>query len=796
MEDLLKAIAEADEEIRAFRNEFPKEKPKTPQRGPGTFGTSKRALFQKKEDQRQTWASGPSQRVKGGVIPKAKPKEFKNPTPALPIEPNWKYTKKTTPGVSIKPDKNKTQIKPTKQVVKTIPKEEFQVPIESVSTSATEFEEFFRAAEEWNQETSSWIETHPEYLEVKFFQQEVSEASTSCEEISGPGPAAYLPNFSSVERLPKNTSFGKSSRYYKPKESPVLPLSPDYNAVKKSTPGFKITSESPKSQKLLDKLENEALLAEKAALLKKLEKLDVTTHIEGGVINPESQLPERPKNTKLGPGRYNISYKAQDPEIKGNVKYQEPQEYLKPYYEKEPPGPGVYETLIEDQVAGGYIPQSTGPKEPPEDRRKALEVKDHLTKKQPPRPFINKPHSKPPLPPDLSKKIGPGQYEPSHNLVEKRNSISVPTFIPQEERSPEKDMKIPLNPDYTLTKPSKPSYKYHEPSEVMPPQVPDKVLNPEKWKFYDYSKDNKFHKVPEFNFSSGLEFYEFQEAEKDKEVMIRINKKIQGVVPNPAVGTYEPQPVAERTPAYDFSKSVSRDPTYNGDFEEEVKEGDVLILNTELKHKVPVLFNMEKQSGRQEYTEDPEYKEEVIIDPKPVKKKTPNLVNMSKATGRLEPIQEEEEVLDLNPNYQLTQRKAKNLVNMEKQQGRPFEEVTQEEYVIVTEDTPGVGAPGAEVYIQPKHSAKKTLVNMEKNTGREETKQEQDMFVIPEYTEPKPKEPKNVPDFSRATGRTTYKEPDLSPQVVTHSEAVPDLEKAWQAVEPHPLAPSFNRYSK
>ena len=81
----------------------------------------------------------------------------------------------------------------------------------------------------------------------------------------------------------------------------------------------------------------------------------------------------------------------------------------------------------------------------------------------------------------------------------------------------------------------------------------------------------------------------------------------------PSVGSYDPEKVTERVPAYDFSKAVSRDPTYSGVVDDEEREGDVLILEPYKKDKVKILVNMEKDTGRLEVIDESEYENHLLI---------------------------------------------------------------------------------------------------------------------------------------------------------------------------------------
>ena len=46
-----------------------------------------------------------------------------------------------------------------------------------------------------------------------------------------------------------------------------------------------------------------------------------------------------------------------------------------------------------------------------------------------------------------------------------------------------------INPNYDMTKPNRLVFKYHQPSNVQPTNIPDKELHPEYWRFYDVDLD-------------------------------------------------------------------------------------------------------------------------------------------------------------------------------------------------------------------------------------------------------------------------------------------------------------------
>ena len=63
-----------------------------------------------------------------------------------------------------------------------------------------------------------------------------------------------------------------------------------------------------------------------------------------------------------------------------------------------------------------------------------------------------------------------------------------------------------------------------------------------------------------------------------------------GKIPTP--GEYSPEPVGDMAPEYDFGKAVGRmsPPRDVDDFD----EGDMLVLETDVPPKVPMLVNMDK----------------------------------------------------------------------------------------------------------------------------------------------------------------------------------------------------------
>lgn len=149
-------------------------------------------------------------------------------------------------------------------------------------------------------------------MQIKFDKVSYSKSSSTTDSTQSSfiGPGAYNIKYDYTERNHYGPTFTKSPK--KPRQispSPEIPIDPDYNVNKKSIPGFKIVPESEKNEKQKLRDEIESFREEKAALIWKLANPDKPYEVHGGIILPESTAPHRPENTKLGPGRYEISYK-------------------------------------------------------------------------------------------------------------------------------------------------------------------------------------------------------------------------------------------------------------------------------------------------------------------------------------------------------------------------------------------------------------------------------------------------------------------------------------------------------
>ena len=766
----------------------------------GTFGRSERKTFCVKEspvdflespDRSQT-------RVLGGYIskiPRTQQSKPKNDNPELLLNPNYNYCKKSVPAPIVaakpfqKPTMNAKKVKDREYFIE----ENFEHESISVSTVDTEFSEFFREKSLWDQKIKNTLQNNPELVKIQFPAPVKLYESPRKPETSGKipkpeknvvGPGSYLLSYALTERNTKVTKFPKSPRLKEQKPINDLPLFPNYAFVHKSIPGVKIVPASEKSSHLLQKESEENKREILKALLYKIRNLDlpesVVERIKGGIIAPLSDIPVRYPNNKLGPGRYELNYFSIEPEVHGKVKYFIPE--FTPVTRQKALGPGHYDLEDDPHIIGGFIPVSPRSRSLEIDRRKALDPNTAYIKPMIPSAFIPPEHIDRPVRPDY---LGPGKYTPSYALVEKRTDIDVLPFVQTKEKEPEIDNRLPLVIKDDLVRPGIPGFLYHEPVEVLPPHLPDKYFHFEHWRFYDVDADNKFDRVPEASFAPA-EFLDFKDYEIDREALARINKKLRGEINLPSVGTYEPEPVKERPPAYDFGKAVSRDPTYNGDVQDEEREGDILILEPHKnRDKVKMLVNMEKNSGRPEPVDDSEYENRLLLEPNIdyIKKKPMMLVNMAKNTGRPEEINEETEQLDLNPNYFIAKKNQVMLVNMEKQQGRDPEVLEPEETVVILPE-------------EPKKEFR-SGVNMSRQTGREEFQFDEDVVMVGEPTIiNNPSKPKvlGIPNFARTTGRESEKEPDLENEIHTSKNALPDIGNAYRAIDPEPKAPSFARY--
>lgn len=125
--------------------------------------------------------------------------------------------------------------------------------------------------------------------------------------------------------------------------------------------------------------------------------------------------------------------------------------------------------------------------------------------------------------------MGPGKYEPDHKLTEKRDDIGIPripTLNKHNERQKGLEAMYPTmndvdtDPVYDLVKPKAPSAIIKNPVDpTIPAELPDKLLYPERWEFYDQDptavKDRtdtgaKFAPIP---------FEKFKIAQQERDIL-------------------------------------------------------------------------------------------------------------------------------------------------------------------------------------------------------------------------------------------------------------------------------------
>jgi len=191
-----------------------------------------------------------------------------------------------------------------------------------------------------------------------------------------------------------------------------------------------------------------------------------------------------------------------------------------------------------------------------------------------------------------------------------------------------------LDPNYDVTKPRAPGFVYHKPVELEgPAHLPESVLHPEQWKFYDINIDAIKPEVGDVEFAGGLNRDEFIEKEDDHNQFLAYRAR---QIKKPAVGQYnvkynaiEPE---EKAPDFNRYQERAAEPEDKEDME---VPGDVLILNPEkLKPHVPNI-KFDSMIGREEEKMQAEG-EELILNPSYslVKPKTVNLVDMNKQAER------------------------------------------------------------------------------------------------------------------------------------------------------------------
>ena len=385
----------------------------------------------------------------------------------------------------------------------------------------------------------------------------------------------------------------------------------------------------------------------------------VRPNIPGVIFNPwtkfESEIDEikrllrklnEDKHNVNGISSYDPNYNAVLPNIHGVV-IKAPREktinrLFKDLDNDKTPGPGKYHA--DDRVIKDKQPEfifGTAPRlnrTPSPDRRKQFDINLDVIKKRPIAARIMPEHTKMPEKLDEKVKVGPATYFVSHDVTEPRQDIGVMKMIREHEKLDEFDDKPNLYPDYDYDKTKKLVPVYKQPSDVRPIHIPDKVINPEKWKFYDPNLDAIKEVQQQYDFAQNLkldEFIEKEEFNRDVEEYKRRHEK------QPGVYSYDPQEPDTKI-LYDFGK---REPRYkfedNNFLEDFENKGDVLVLNPDKIKKRAPGFEYAKMKDRFDIdltVDDTDHYQELNLEPsdKLTKKRVVSLVNIDKDKGRAE----------------------------------------------------------------------------------------------------------------------------------------------------------------
>ena len=858
------ALEEAEREYAELCREIPslasnqrrdkgkKEVKAEPEKGKTTFGTAKR--LERREKGEAAVVLVPSieairKRVTGGVVAKTgRIATIKEEPMKLPLNPNYDVTLKKAPSAVIRTPTPRLKpnpipppqpsvlpaaslsiqsepVKPTPELVekaaekagsvrrsygsKRYAEDKFEIDESqnSVSTASSEYDDFFKAKSEWDKQAKEMGKSMD--MPKLHFKPAAPVVKT------GLGPGAYTSNYTQVERAFSASKFPSSQRPTPKPLPPQLPLSPNYEAVKWRKPSPVIALPSDKPEALLKKRQEEAEDERFAALINLTVAAGVKDVLKpkvvGGVIPKEEEDEGKPDpEAKLGPGLYHVSYTAVEEAIPGAVRYHIPVSDLIERPLERRPGPGAYDPddmATRPDPKEAVIGKEAKAKEPEPDMRRALHINEELVKVQAPRPHIDPEHISI-LPQDFSKRIGPGEYQPSYKLVEFRDSLGAVKLIPVEEKPDDIDSRVLLYPNVDFQHPNHLVFQYHQPAFVQPAHLPDKDLFPEQWKFYDVRSSLQYDRSPEFDFAQGVPQAFFLSQERDKALELRHYKRVKGYKPVPPPGAYDFEPVGERAPAYDFGKVEGRE-------EEEIDrlenplEGDVLLLNPVLKQHVTVLVDMKRAQGRPEDVDNKEDRDELLLDPDiaAIRPKAHILVNMDRETGRKEVEVDLDEgqglVLDPKP----VEPKVSVLVNMDKQVGRSRDQAREEDQDLFVRvgEAGGMreGLAGGEVVLEPDQNVIRkrpaVFVNMEKMTGRDDTtiKDESTYMVLPEPVELlDPTKPRvlGILPFDRLTGREEAKEESFEMRV-SHPEGVPEVMKSYKSTLPEAKAVAFDRYA-
>ena len=337
-----------------------------------------------------------------------------------------------------------------------------------------------------------------------------------------------------------------------------------------------------------------------------------------------------------GVSSYNPNYNAILPNVHGVIiKKPRPLSTKRELEIQKIPGPGKYhqdDSVIKpNQPAFTFKKQTRGTKTPPPDKRSDLIVDLNVIKKRPKVAKILPEHA--PAKKQLDEiKVGPGAYKLSHKITEPRQDIGGVKYVASTEHSTSVDDRPALEPDFDYDKPNKGVPLYKPPSEIEPKNVPDKVLYPEHWKYYDLNLDAIKEVQQPHDFAQNMKLDEFMSRDQFlkelDEFKLRHEKK-------PDIYSYDYEQPDTKI-HYDFGKLQPRFKYEDPDLAIELDNaGDVLILDGDKPKKRVPGFDIQKMQGR--------FNDDILVDDA-----------------------KDDQVLDLNPKYDLVKKRPITLVDMEK----------------------------------------------------------------------------------------------------------------------------------
>ena len=146
----------------------------------------------------------------------------------------------------------------------------------------------------------------------------------------------------------------------------------------------------------------------------------------------------------------------------------------------------------------------------------------------------------------------------------------------------EVDDKSDLNPNLDAIKPNKLVFKYYQPTEHYPQNIPDKISNPGRWVYYNVDLDAVRAQVAkDVHFGvKGETSEQFAEREEFQRLLEWYISKMNNR--RPEAGDYD-KPEEEIRDAVNIAKMVGRPDPKEDDSDDQ--EGDVLILDPEKPQK-------------------------------------------------------------------------------------------------------------------------------------------------------------------------------------------------------------------